>query len=369
MSPRRLVVVGPLPPPIHGVTLSTQLVLSNPVLNERFSVEHVDTSDHRTGGNIGRWDVINVVLALKHLVMLGGKLAGPRGTLYLPLSQSRAALVRDLLFVDVAALLRWRVAAHLRGGEFRGVYATSNGIFRAWIRSSLRRIDSLAVMGESLRVLFDGLVAAERIAVVPNGTPDEGFSTGGDATRVLFLSNLRRRKGVVEAVEAACLVAEQEPSARFDFVGEWEDQELERDLRTRAAVADGRIVFSPPVFGEAKSETFERAGLLLFPPREPEGHPRVVLEALAAGIPVVTTDRGAIADTIDDGICGFVLAEPDPAQLAERVLRLLRDDELRTRMSRAAREQYLTHFTQEEADQRLTAWLDEVAGPQTVAHA
>ena len=74
--------------------------------------------------------------------------------------------------------------------------------------------------------------------------------------------------------------------------------------------------------------------MLLFPPVEPEGHPRVVLEALAAGLPVITTDRGAIAETVVEGESGFVLDHPVPDELAARVLRLLRDPELRDRMSK-----------------------------------
>ena len=53
---RLIVIVGPLPPPIHGVTVSTSLVLRNELLRERFDVEHLDTSDHRTGRNVGTWD-------------------------------------------------------------------------------------------------------------------------------------------------------------------------------------------------------------------------------------------------------------------------------------------------------------------------
>jgi glycosyltransferase involved in cell wall biosynthesis len=87
----------------------------------------------------------------------------------------------------------------------------------------------------------------------------------------------------------------------------------------------------------------------------------VVLEALAAGLPVVTTDRGAIADTVTDGESGFVLPEPAPTELASRLLQLLRDHVLRDRMSQAARRQYLKRFTQDHADQALVDWLEQVA--------
>ena len=61
----RLVVLGPLPPPSHGVSVSTSLVLANERLRERFDVEHLDTTDRRSGANIGTWDVQNVILGVR----------------------------------------------------------------------------------------------------------------------------------------------------------------------------------------------------------------------------------------------------------------------------------------------------------------
>jgi glycosyltransferase involved in cell wall biosynthesis len=362
MTRERLLVIGPLPPPAHGVTISTSLVLRNSLLRRHFAVEHLNTSDHRSAGNLGTWDRTNLLLGLRHVVALGRKLRGRRGTVYLPLSQSAAALSRDLIFINMAQLARWRVAVHLRGGEFQSFYREQNPLFRAWIRSSLHRLDGVAVMGTALRSLFDGLVPADRISVVANGTPDFSGSNDRDGACVLFLGNLRRRKGVVEAVEAARIVAASDSRVRFKFVGEWEDAALERALRRRADPFRDRIQFLPPVSGKEKDSVLGSSSLLLFPPIEPEGHPRVVLEALAAGLPVVTTDRGAISETVTDGVSGFVLPASDPVNLAKRVLLLLHDDELRKRMAIAAREDYLARFTQEAADRRLAEWLSEVAG-------
>jgi glycosyltransferase involved in cell wall biosynthesis len=226
----------------------------------------------------------------------------------------------------------------------------------------MRQIESAAVMGESLRDTLDGLVSADRIVVVPNGTPD--FARNGevrDPDAVIFLSNLRRRKGIIESVEAALRVLSRRPSARFLFVGAWESAALEQDLRQRASPAGHAIRFAPPSSGDEKRALLLSSSIFLFPPVEPEGHPRVVLEGLAAGLPVVTTNRGAIAETVVDGESGFVLDDASPERLAESLLLLLSDETLRNRMSRAARARYIELFTQETADSRLAEWLARVA--------
>lgn len=363
MSTARLVVIGPMPPPFHGVAVSTSLVLANPVLRERFAVAHVDTTDRRSLGNIGRWDLGNVVLGLQALARLQRLLRGTPGVLYLPLSASPGGFMRDSLFIHLASLRGWRVAAHLRGGEeFQDFYRGQPRPMRWWIRHTLSRVDSMGVMGNSLRSLFDGLVPRERVAVVSNGTPD--IPSDGSESRngtVLFLSNLFARKGLVESVRAAHLVIDRHPNARFLFVGAWDDRDLEQRVRALAGPAGDRIRFLPPVSGDRKRELLLSSSVLLFPPVKSEGHPRVVLEAMAAGMPLVTTDRGTIAETVTDGESAFVLDHPDPQRLAECVLRLLEDDGLRDEMGRAGRMRYLSEYTQEKADARLADWLERLA--------
>jgi glycosyltransferase involved in cell wall biosynthesis len=215
----------------------------------------------------------------------------------------------------------------------------------------------MAIMGEIHRPMFDGLIAQDRIAVVPNGTPDlEPEAAERDPDLVLFLSNLRARKGLPQAVEAAVRVVRARPSTRFVFVGSWEPA-LEEPMRAVAREAGDQIAFFSPVAGDEKRDLLLRASVFLFPPAEPEGHPRVVLEAISAGLPIVTTDRGAIAETVGPD-AGVVLADPDPTALAEAVERLLSDTELRERMGAAARARYESLFTQEQADLRIARWLE-----------
>jgi glycosyltransferase involved in cell wall biosynthesis len=357
----RLIVIGPLPPPHHGVSVSTSLVLANPFLRERFSIEHLDTSDHRPIGNVGRWDVRNVLEALSALPRLARLLSGESGVVYLPISQGIPGLVRDTLFIRLAEARGWKVAIHLRGSELGGVYRRQPAPVRAWLRDSLGRVDSVAVLGESLQDVLDGLVPRSRIAVVVNGTPDPGLANGARTATGIYFGNLYQRKGALEAMEAALMVARQRDDARFVFVGECPDDGFLRHLEALAAQAEGRIVMRPPVSGSEKEALLASAGFLLFPPTRQEGHPRVVLEAMATGLPVITTDRGAIGETVIDEESGYVLPAPVPTELADRMLRLHDNEELRRAMGHAARRRFLERFTQSEADRALAEWLKQVS--------
>jgi glycosyltransferase involved in cell wall biosynthesis len=359
----RLIVIGPLPPPHHGVSVSTSLVLANPELRRRFAVEHLNTSDSRSLRNVGRWGLWNALLAISAVTRLILRLRGGRGLVYLPISQGLPGLARDTLFINLAALRGWKVAAHLRGSELGDVYRRQSLPIRHWLRFTSRRLDSMAVLGESLRTILDDLVPADRVAVVPNGTPDPG-PPSDDPRRErtgIYLSNFRERKGTIQAMEAALIVVRKEPSARFIFVGDCPDPSLAQTIRGLADTAGRRIELRPAASSLEVRELLASASFLLFPPAGPEGQPRVVLEAMAAGLPVVSTDRGAIRETVGDQVAGYVLPDPVPSELADRMLRLLRDEPLRAEMSKAARARYLERFTQRTADRVLADWLAGVA--------
>jgi glycosyltransferase involved in cell wall biosynthesis len=359
----RLIVMGPVPPPIHGVAVSMQLALENELLREHFAVEHIDTTDRRPLSTLQRWDVQNVALGLRNLAQLVRRLRRPRGVVYLPLSAYWGAFLRDSLFVHAAALAGWTVAVHVGNTWFREFYEERGPVARWWMRLTLRRIATVAVRGERVVAALDGLIPRERLAVVRLGTPDvDGPRVPKHPGRVLFLSNFLAGKGIAEAVEAALLVVQRAPGAEVLFAGAWHDPALEPAVRARAAAGGDRIRFLPPVSGRDKEELLQSSQVLMFPARVNEAHARVILEALCRALPVVTTEAANYNLGLVDGQDAFVLPAPDPEEVAGRVLQLLADESLRDRMGRAARAHYEREFTEELADQRLAGWLTAV-GP------
>src|SRR4051794_6125974 len=132
---RTLVIVGPLPPPLHGVTVSTSLVLANDALKPLFDVVHFDTSDHRSRATVGKWDARNAILALGHAWLLNRLLprAGRAGVVYLPMSSGLPGFLRDSLLIHVAHQRGWRVAGHFRNGDFHTFFRRQRRLVRWWM--------------------------------------------------------------------------------------------------------------------------------------------------------------------------------------------------------------------------------------------
>ena len=364
----KILVIGPTPPPYHGVAVSTRLILDSPALN-CFRLLHLDTTDRRSIENIGTFEWGNIILGLWHALLFLILIVRQRPDLvYLPISQGLGGYLRDLTFLLPARWLRTPAVVHLRGSEFHTFYAQAGRPMQALIRYSLATTQRVIVLGASLRRVFEGLVPAERVVVVPNGTRDFTASLPcrehRERVRGLFLSNLRPRKGVFVALEAAVQALERFPQLEFVFAGGWEleaDRQRACDRLAECGVAD-RILFPGVVVGEQKHQLLLDSDFLVFPPIEPEGQPRVVLEAMAAGLPVITTDQGAIAETVVEGETGFVVATGDVAAIVERIALVLEQPERRRGMSAAARARFLAHYTAEASNAQLAQVFWDVLG-------
>ncbi len=357
----RLLVIGPTPPPVYGVAVAIQALLASSALRERFDVAHHDTSDRRQTVNFGKLDAVNVWLALVHGIGFLLLLARVKPQLvYVPISVGLLGYLRDCLFLIPLRLLGTPTVIHLQGSEFRRFHQQSAFWIRWLIRFSLSRVRLAIVLTEGSRAQLHGLVPEARIAVVQYGLRDFWCQTPRDPdqreVRALFMATLQPSKGLFVALEAAIEALSEIPELRACFAGQWSDGRVRsRALEmVRAAGVQSRVAFPGVIVGAAKERLLLETDVFLFPTMHHEGQPLVLLEAMCAGIPIVTTDRGGIVETIEDSECGFIVASGDPHAAAEKLVLLARDPDLRQRMGQSGRRRYLQHFT-EAASNRLFA--------------
>lgn len=358
MKPR-VIFLGAIPPPYMGPTLATQVILGS-TLRDEFELIHLDTSDPRELDTLGAIDFWNIYLALKfYLQLVIGILRHWPAVVYIPISQTTIGYLKDSGFILIAKLFGRRVLCHLRGGNFSNWLSTVQPLTRLYVRSVHGLVDGQIVLGENLKPLFTGFVSADRLYVVPNGK-DISYPPRppGDGTvRFLFLANMIRSKGVLDVLQAVPLVAAACPRSEFIFCGAWEDPDVRADVEAFLANhPDLPIRWRGPVRGQEKDTVINSADVFLFPTYyPPEGHPWVIVEAMAAGLPVISTDQGAIVESVVDGDNGFIVAKRNPAMLAARAIELARDTALRLRMSERSRQLYAERFTEARMVARLAA--------------
>jgi L-malate glycosyltransferase len=179
-------------------------------------------------------------------------------------------------------------------------------------------------------------VARSAVAVVPNGLDLDRIAPAKrrpQPRRVVMVANLRAVKGHDVLIEAAAKVLSRVPDAAFDIVGGGPLLDSLRELARQRGVAHAFTFFGHQ---DDVSARLEQADIFTLPSRS-EAMPNALLEAMAAGLPVVASAVGGIREIVADGRTGLLVPADDAGALADQLLRVMDDPALAARLGRAAR--------------------------------
>ena len=341
----RVLVVGPLPPPVGGVETFTAALLESNALG-MFTREHCDLSKKRAKYMQGKFDLGNFIWALIHFSRMFARLITFRPNIvYMPLTASWSGFLRDGVLAVMAKLSGARVLGHVHGGWFDRILA-----LKGWrsiiVRTVLSRFDVLLMLGSMWRDLVASYGYSGDIRIVPPmyrisirdaaasfvRTYTEKEPTG------LFVGHVGPGKGVVDLLHAASVLRSRGVDIRVTIVGPAQfegDWEKVCEARTRLGL-DQYIEMTGPLEGDALYEKFKAASYLLLPSHF-EGLPIVLFEAGLFGLPVITTPVGAIKDLIAHDKNGLLVSPGNVAEIADAIERLQRDSILKEQLGRQLR--------------------------------
>lgn len=199
------------------------------------------------------------------------------------------------------------------------------------------------------------------IGVDPRAIPAR--ETGAEHPWILHVARLVEVKGTEYLIRAFARVARAVPDAELIIIG---DGPLRRRLRAlaRSLGVDGRVRFLGAQPHAGVLEWLHRAAMLVLPSVRTrtgrmEGLGMVLLEAAAAGVPVIGTRHGGIPEVVRDGETGYLVPERDIDALAGRIEELLRDRDGQRRMGRQARALVEARFDIQAQTEALEALYDE----------
>ncbi|NDJ76223.1 MAG: glycosyltransferase [Chloroflexi bacterium] len=326
-------------------------------LKARFNIRHLDTTRTDAGaGKAGTLALINFVYLFKQILQLLSILIFYRPhIMHLPITD-RIAFWKEGMFMLVARLFGVRVVGHLHGCMFKELIEHGNWLTRRGVAYVLALPTVIIALSEGWRTfLVERINPRLNVVVVPN-TVDDDFARlahqqrpgrSPEGVKVLFVGSLLIRKGILDALGAVHEVLDAFPATQFVFAGgiksEAERAEIERACAT--VRTNGQVHFPGIVTGADKLRLFEEADIFILPAYH-ENFPIVVLEAMAASLPLVVTPVGALPEVLREGENCFFVDPGNPAQLADRVQNLIADRNLRRRMGTANGELFRREFDQ-----------------------
>jgi len=227
---------------------------------------------------------------------------------------------------------------------------------RAVLRRLQRLSDYILVNSEAVcqSLLSENGFSTERIRVVRNGVDFDRFSTAKGIREALFPNFTRNNrlvavvgnmhilvKGHLDLIEAAQEILKVSPQVRFILIGDGAQRPVIEKKVRELGLEQNFLLLG---YRMDVPELLSCCDLFVLP-SVAEGLPNAVLEAMAAGLPVVTTRVGGVPEIIEDGVTGLLVPPKDPRALAEAISRVLRNPELAARIAHAGQEHVRSEFS------------------------
>ena len=363
MSKKRILLLGKLPPPYMGPSIATEILLKSDLKNH-FELIHLDTKINHQINSFGKWNLDKAFRNISIYFKMFGLLRKHKPHFVLiPISQTTMGFFKDSLFIWIAKNYSKKVLLHLRGSHFKTWVDKSSSLNKWYVRLVLKRTNGVIVLGNNLKYIFANYYPSDKIFVVPNGgnytIPKKNKSS--DEVKIIYLSNLLASKGIEDVFKAIDLVSKKKAiKFSIDLIGEWYNEEDKKHCLEIKEKNQLPIRIHSSKGAEEKFQYLADADIFVFPPREPEGHPWSIVEAMAAGLPIISTHQGAISESVIHGINGFIVEPKHPEQIADKLQLLIEDTELRKKMGEESRSLYLANFTATKMVEKLSAVFNNI---------
>jgi len=329
-EPLRVCLVGPLPPPAGGMSNQT-MQLAQLLRGEGFRVDLVQTNATYRPAWAGK---VRGLRALFRLLPYVGRLWSQMREADLVHLMANSGWSWFFFAVPAAVVARLRavpLVVNYRGGEAESFLGRS-----AWaVRPIVRRAAALVVPSGFLQQVFGhfGMPAT----IVPNIVDLARFrpasEPAGRAVHLIVTRNLEAIYDNATAIRAFAIVRRERPAARMTIAGEGPLRASLERLASELGVADA-VHFCGRVANDDIPALYASADVCLNPSLA-DNMPISLLESLASGVPVVSTNVGGVPHLVEHERTALLVEPGDAAAMAQAVLRLLRDAPLCTRLKAA----------------------------------
>lgn len=255
---------------------------------------------------------------------------------------------RKAICLRVGALLGARTVLHWHSPRLREFMARSDGRKRRRIEAVFQGATRVVVASHASSAELVAMFPSLRPVVIHNPTDERiGFVSESALAAnysVLFMAALLPEKGIFDLLDAFSAVHASRPDARLIICGKG------RDADVRIAVArrglESVTEMAGWVSGASRDRYFAAAAVFCLPSRA-DTFAMANLDAMTAGLPVVSTTHGGIPEVVQDGVTGLLVEPGNVDALATAILTLLDDPRLRLRMGRAGHQVAETKFAVE----------------------
>ncbi len=355
---------------MSGVSTHLNLLMES-ALGDDFDVVHFQVgSEGRDEGAIGR----AIRLLVSPFFLAASIIFRHVAIVHINTSLNPKAYWRDLAYLFISKSLGARVVYQVHGGALPRKFFARSPLLTAYLRWTLGLPDVVVVLAQVELRAYREFVPDQEVVALPNGIDCRPYSvvptvqsTPDRALQLVYIGRIAREKGLYETMQGLRLAHELGVDARLIVAGSGPEEPRLRRYAQALGIAP-RVCFVGPISGTDKVKLLFGADVMVLPSYS-EGLPYALLEAMAAGIPVIATPVGAIPDVVSDGIHGYLVPPRDGKAIAGALAMLSSDREKIAWMSRACRRRVRAAFSIERLAQEFSYHYARLLGNASLAGA
>lgn len=236
----------------------------------------------------------------------------------------------------------------------------------------LQKADRIVVVSSFLKNRLSELypLYKDKISIIPLGVNEKRFEEcllkkdKKETEKILlFLGRLEEKKGVKYLLEAIKKVSKYYPHLILKVCGDGTEKKFLIEMGRKLEI-EKNVLFTGSLPHSKTPEYFKEALVFIAPSvnltDDLEGLPTVVLEAIAAKVPVITTDAGGITDIIENYKTGIIVPQKSVDELSSRIIELIEKPDLRKSLADNAYERLLKNFTHRIAGEKFKEIIDNI---------
>ncbi|MHB1232228.1 MAG: glycosyltransferase family 4 protein [Burkholderiales bacterium] len=324
----RIALIGPLPPPYGGMANQTRQ-LAELLRGEGVAVEMIQVNAPYRPAWLGHLRGVRSLFRLLPYLAHLWVAAGRNNLFHVMANSGWSWHLYAAPAIWIARLRGTGVVVNYRGGEAEAFFARAF----SWVKPSLMRTSAIVVPSGFLASIFAARGFATRI--VPNIVSLECFTATSVAEKpaaphLLVARNLEPLYDNATALRAFARIRQQYPSARLTIAGSGPERNLLEQLARSLGIADA-VTFAGRVENTEMPAVYRTVRIALNPSLA-DNMPISILEALASGVPVVSTNVGGVPFLVENEKTALLVPPGDAEAMAAACMRILADTQLAQRL-------------------------------------
>ena len=360
---KRILFILHLPPPVHGSAMVGQYIKDSKVVENTFDTKFINLSTSLTIDEIGKNPIIKITRYVKVILkVLISLIRFKPNVVYLAITAKGVGFYKDLPLALLVKLFGKKLVLHYHN---KGVSKYQHRFLDNLLYYTLFKNTKVILLSERLYKDVSKYVKKENVFFCPNGIPipdDLKKSTlkVNDIVQLLFLSNLIESKGVYVLLDALKILKDNNVKFHCNLVGgEGDISSMKLNQKINDLKLQNCVSYLGKKYSYEKHKIFQSSDIFVFPTCY-ETFGLVNIEAMMFGLPVISTNEGAIPEIVNNGETGFIVDKQNPEKLAEKINHLIDNPQKAILMGEKGRQFFLEKYTLEVFERRLAHILNQI---------